>query len=278
MPLRFKLDSLDGVAEEQRSLYRETDSGFVLDVEGDLISVDDIENHEKTSGLKSALQKERQRAREEERRRKELEGRLGDLNPDDLDELKTLREKERAREEDEAKRRGEFDRLKQDMAERHKAEVESYKSKVETLLGARKRDTLNAEIGAAFAETGVINPAVMNPYIRERLTVEMDDDGNASVYVRGEDGQPRYNAEGNPLSVREFVESLTESNEFKPFFASRQKSGAGATGGDRDDQSGGGSGGMPSREELDAMTPSQQKMAERKAKIAGYRKAEQSRG
>jgi hypothetical protein len=53
MPMPFQVESIDAVPEAQRSLYKETNGKFVLDVDG----------YEDPTNLKSALQKEREAAK-----------------------------------------------------------------------------------------------------------------------------------------------------------------------------------------------------------------------
>jgi hypothetical protein len=65
MPLPVAVESLDAIPEAARAAYVEKDGAFVLDVE-----------LEDTSGLKSALQKEREAAKAATRAAKELEARL----------------------------------------------------------------------------------------------------------------------------------------------------------------------------------------------------------
>ena len=71
MALKLTLDSLDGLDDGVKSLYAEKDGKYRLDVEG-------IED---TSGLKSALEKERTARRELEKRAKAA------LSEDDMENL-----------------------------------------------------------------------------------------------------------------------------------------------------------------------------------------------
>ena len=64
MPIELRVDSLDDVDEAIRDDYVEAEDGkFVLkgitDMLGSYVHVDKITEHEKTLGLKSALDKER---------------------------------------------------------------------------------------------------------------------------------------------------------------------------------------------------------------------------
>jgi len=74
--LKAELDSLDGLDDSLKGLYVEQDGKFRLDAEG-------VDN----SGLKSALEKERKAARDAENRRKDLEARFKDIDPERYAEL-----------------------------------------------------------------------------------------------------------------------------------------------------------------------------------------------
>lgn len=274
MPIRFRVDSLDEIPEEQRSLYRETGDGYSLDLDAELVPVEKIPEHEATQGLRSALQKERERAREEEKRRKALERDFGDLSPEDIEELKALRQKAREQEEENAKARGDFEKLKQSMAEKHRAEIEARESRIEKLLARNRSTTIENQIAEAFHETGVVNPEVFGAFVRNQLATEVDDEGNVEVYVKGSDGQPQYNAEGKRLSVLEYVRTLQQDTDKYGFnFRSRRKAGGGSAEGDRDGAPGGGE--TLTKEALDAMTPAQRRTAEIKQKIEAYRQRTQ---
>ena len=75
MALKLTLDSLDGVDEAIKSLYVEQDGKFKLAVDG----------LEDTSGLKSALEKERKARRDAEQRAKLA------LSDEELEEVERLR-------------------------------------------------------------------------------------------------------------------------------------------------------------------------------------------
>jgi len=63
MALKYQVETLDGIDESQKSFYKQTENGYVLDVEG----VDTGEE------LKGALNKEREANKEAAKRLKELE-------------------------------------------------------------------------------------------------------------------------------------------------------------------------------------------------------------
>ena len=88
MALQLKVDSLEGLDESLHSLYVKGDNGYTLDVDG----VED------TTGLKTALQKERDERKSAAQRLKELEAKEEEAQRKILEEqgkYKELTEKER---------------------------------------------------------------------------------------------------------------------------------------------------------------------------------------
>lgn len=86
--LKYQLDSLDGIDEGLRSFYEQGENGFKLKVDG----------LEDTSGLKSALEKERQEKKEAKSKLSELEKLRDEAEKKALEEqgkYKELTEKER---------------------------------------------------------------------------------------------------------------------------------------------------------------------------------------
>ena len=77
MGLKVEVDSIDKVDEAHRGLYVQTDTGYRLDAD-----------FEDVSGLKSALHKERQAAREAQKNLKKYEG----VDLEHYEELNTMAE------------------------------------------------------------------------------------------------------------------------------------------------------------------------------------------
>src|SRR4051812_49315938 len=116
--LQLSVDSIDGLDEALRSLYVEKDGKFQLDVDG-------IED---TSGLKTALQKERRTASELQKQTNAWKA-LG-KTPEQIAELL---EAQQQRELTEAERKGEWDKLKTQMNAAHAQERANDAEKFQTL-------------------------------------------------------------------------------------------------------------------------------------------------
>lgn len=108
MALDLIVDSLDALPETLRDLYVADGAKFKLDVSG-------IED---TSGLKSALEKERKSARESEAQSRAWKS-LGKTT----EEIQALIEAQAKSEEDSALKAGEFDKLRKLDLEKSQAEL-----------------------------------------------------------------------------------------------------------------------------------------------------------
>lgn len=225
--LKLTLDSLDAVDEPLRGLYEEADGKFKLRVEG----VED------TSGLRSALEKERKAARELAKKVQRWEA----LGKSDEEIAELLRKAEDA-ETSEAERKGEWDKLRAQMNEKHEAAL---KAKDETVGAMRAR--LNAElvdakaVAAIAAAKGV--PELLLPHVQRHVRV--DDEFN--VQVVDAKGDPRVNGKGEPLTIAELVAEMRGSEVFGRAFEGSGHSGSGTP-------PGSGAGGAGARKKSDFKT------------------------
>jgi hypothetical protein len=133
--LKMNLDSLEAVDEPFRALYVEKDGKILSKVDG----------LEDTSGLKTALQKERKTAAELEKQTKAWKA-IG-RTPDEIAELLEAQE---ARAQTEAERKGEWDKLRAQMNDKHAKDL---LAKDETIGAMRRR--LEAELVDAKATAAI---------------------------------------------------------------------------------------------------------------------------
>lgn len=228
MALALVVDSLDGIKEEQRSLYVEKDGKFRLDVDG-------IED---TSGLKSALQKERDAAKEAARKVKQIEEQFAGLDPVKVREMMTKLDQDgeaaliAAGKIDEViskrseKLKAELQRQVEAAQQEAKSERERTKKYSQRVLDDRIKDAVIGKVHVHAIKNGDVMRAA-----REIFT--LDDDGNA--VQMGSDGKPVLGKDGKtPYGPQEWIESMIE---VAPHWFPAGNSGGGA-GGDN-----GGSGG-----------------------------------
>lgn len=205
--LKMNVDSLEAVDEPFRALYEQDGERFKLKVEG-------IED---TSGLKSALQNERKRASDLEKKVKGWE--KSGKSPDEIAELIEAAE---LKAQTEAERKGEWDKLRAQMNDKHAADL---KAKDETIGQMRKR--LEKElvdktaVSAIAAAKGV--PDLLLPHV-QRFT-KVDDEFN--VVVVDASGTQRVNGKGEPLSIADLVEEMKANEIFGRAFDGSGQSGSG---------------------------------------------------
>lgn len=223
MGIKAQLETLDGLDEPLQALYTQTEDGtYKLAVEG----------LEDNSGLKSALQKEREAAREAQRRLKEMQARYDGIDPEQTKELLSkINQSEEAR----LIAEGKIDEVIKSRTERMKAEYEAKLSETErqaqqAMERAKKRDlqVLENQIRQAAAESGVHKNAYEDVLLRARNVFSLSD--NDEAVALGADGNPVYGKDGStPLSPKEWLESLRD-NAPHLFPAQASGSGAGSTG------------------------------------------------
>ena len=250
MTLEAFVTDLEGVDENLRSEYTETDDGFQLKVLNGFVPKDKVED---VTGLKSALHKERENARTATRRARELEDQFGGFDPD---ELNTLREEKLKAEEDRAKKAGEWDKLKEQLVTQHQDEVGKLKADNASLKTAYDSQLIDSEVVTAIAaEKG--NAMLLKPHVRDHVKVVRDDAGLFSVQVVDDAGNPRVDGTGKFLEVLELVREMRDQETFAGAFIGTQSSGGGTPPGGGDGGGGGGKGGIPSDLKRGSMTPRQ---------------------
>lgn len=164
MTLKYQIDTLDGVAENLRTLYKEQDGKFVLDVSG-------VESTASVQGLKSALEKERanNQAYSSLGSPDDITARIGQLETD----LK-------------AKPKGDVDHeaIITQLKKEHATEIDGLKS---SLTGLRST-TATSEFKALLAKQDVLpeGQELLASVVRDRIT--FSDDG--SLRVLNAQGQP----------------------------------------------------------------------------------------
>lgn len=134
MALKLIVEKLDEVPEASRGLYVERDGKFHLDVDG----------LEDTSGLKSALEKERQA-------RKDLDKRLAALKDVDPEEYRRLKDEADAKEREKLEKDADLKRLSDKMT----AKEREFSEKEAKLLGEIRTMRLDDSLKAAAIAHGV---------------------------------------------------------------------------------------------------------------------------
>jgi len=230
--LKAIVDTLDSVPEAARSFYEEKEGKFALKVEG----MEDV------SGLKTALQKEREAAKEAKRYKE-----LG-LSVEEIAELKALREKT---EEDKAKALGDFDKLREKLTGQHQAELKKLQDRMAALERSEHQAVVTTGLMKALAEAGATEEgmALLPDIFAGRAKIESDGDKRV-VKIMDADGTPML-VKGRDATFADLAALAGE--KYPSLFKATVKSGSGTPPG------GNGAGRTTGKEvkasELDGMKP-----------------------
>jgi hypothetical protein len=211
---------------------------------------------EDLTGLKTALQKERERARALEKQAKAYEG-LG-LSPDEIADLKAKHEKA---EEERAKAAGEWDTLREKLSSQHKSELEKLQEQLNAISMSEHEARVESGLKSALMEAGVTEEgaSILPDILKTRAKIETVD-GKRVVKVLDTDGTPMIGKDGRDASLSDLVAQVTE--KYPSLFKAQTKPGSGTPPG------GNGAGRANSQtvsaSQLEGMTP-QQKAAYFKA-------------
>lgn len=206
MPLPITVDSLDSIDESARSFYVEADGKYRLDVDG----------LEDTSGLKSALEKERTASKDAKRKLAEAEQFQKQFEGIDIEAVKGLLTKASQDEETKLIAEGKLDqvferrteRLRGELDKSIKAEQEA-RTKAEARAKALESRALGDVIRGAAIEAGAEKSALDDFILRGSAIWALDENGNP---VAQQDGETIYGKDGKtPLTPKEWAESLRES-------------------------------------------------------------------
>ncbi|MFZ3286554.1 MAG: hypothetical protein WA191_06855 [Telluria sp.] len=218
MALQLVVDTLESVPEALHSLYTEADGKFRLQVDG-------IED---TKGLKSALEKERQTAKDAEKARKDFEKQFEGIDPkkvkdmmsrfDNDEELKLISE-------------GKISEVVEKRMERQRADLERQLGEKDGAIDAANKradayiqSVLDNEIRSVA--TGLHKFAVDDALLLGRQIFKLDENGRAVQF--GSDGKPVMGKDGKtPFGPGEWIDGMKST---KPHWFPSTASGGGASG------------------------------------------------
>ncbi len=195
--MKYELDSLDGLDETTAKEYTEKDGKFVLKLEGFEI--------EDTKGLKSALQKERDRANAAEKAVK--------------DEAK----KRRDADDEAARNAGDIKKVEDNLREQYKGKLETRDGKI-AARDKKLSDVLIRDEARRIATDLAVNTdsvPLLAEYIERRIGIQ-DNDDDFNVVVIGEHAG---------LSVNEFVDKIKQDKSLANVLKAGDGTGGGTTGG-----------------------------------------------
>jgi hypothetical protein len=232
MALKPVVDTIEDVPESIRDEYKQGDDGkFHL---ANFVPKDKVED---VSGLKSALQKERENARKAAKERDELRTTLGD--DFDPEQYKILKQQAAERAQLDAERKGEWDKLRGQMTEAHAKELDKRAKREQTLVQTLTVERIDKEAAMVCNELKG-NATLLMPHIRAQTKL-IEEDGAFHVRILDAKGNPRVNADGKFLGIRDLVSEMQGQDVYAGAFAGTGNSGGGSHG--TEGGKGGGNGG-----------------------------------
>ena len=216
LALALTVDSLDNIPESVRSFYEPDGDRFRLAVDG----------LEDPVGLKTALQKEREAARNFEKETKAWK-QLGKTP----EEIQTLIAAANKAEEDRLKRNGEWSQLKAQMNEQTAREKAELQEKLSAKDKAIEKYLIDAQATAAISELKG-SARILLPHVKASVKV-VEENGSFLTRVVDDSGNPRVNAKGKYLTIKDLVSEMRQSEDFGRAFDATGTTGGGATGSQR---------------------------------------------
>jgi hypothetical protein len=221
MAVKLVVDKLEDAPEAVRTLYVEKDGKFHLQVEG----------LEDTSGLKKALDSERESARKARQQAKELEERFTGIDPEQVrDLMKKFEDDGEAR----LIKEGKIDEVVNKRLTKREIEFNKQLKAAQDMVEAEKKRSskfndlvLENQVRQAASAAGLHNHAIEDAMLRARSIFRLTEDGKAVQL--GEDGTPVIGKDGKtPFSPAEWLEGMRDA---APHWFPAGNAGGGATGG-----------------------------------------------
>lgn len=191
---------------------------------------------------KEALIKQKQATEQAEARAKELEAVAAKFEGIDLEQVKELLKEKADRETADLEKRGEFDRVKAQMLEQHKKELEEAKATEGTRaaelaekLATREKQINELTIGRGFSESNFIREDLTLTPSKARIIYGAHfelQDGKIVAYDKpaGTDTRtPLVDANGDPLDFEKAIAKLVDADPDRDnLLKSKIRSGAGS--------------------------------------------------
>lgn len=118
--------------------------------------------------------------------------------------------------------------VKSEMAKAHAIALGAKDKDITEMQGALNRYMIGEHANAALAELKG-NPLFLRPLIDKATRVKREDDGSYVVEVINDKGEPRFNGEGNRMTVQQLVTEMSKDGRFAGAFEGRVQGGGGTT-------------------------------------------------
>jgi len=130
---------------------------------------------------------------------------LEDLGVSDLDEAKEIIARSKEAEEKRKLEAGKFEEVRQSLVDSHKKELQKLQNEL-------RDEKIDKQLIQSASSNRAINPNQVKDLLKNN--VRLNEEGRAEILDK--DGTTRYNKEGKPLSIDEFVsEFITQNAHFQ---------------------------------------------------------------
>lgn len=197
MALKRKItkEAFDKLSAEIKAEYVEKDGEYVLDIDGD-------DGGEDIGALRRAKDREVQARKEAEKKAREAEAKLAELDDND------------------ARKRGDIETLEKSWKDKHDKTVSEYDTKLKAKDAFISR-TLVDNVATQLAAEISTSPKLLLPHIRARLTADLDGDEPATKVL---------DAAGKPsaATLDDLRKEFVDNKEFASIIRASKASGGGA--------------------------------------------------
>jgi len=215
MTIPVVVEDREQLPEGREDLYVETDSGFVLDVEG-------VDSHPDVANLRTAYQREKEKRQEVARKRDELKARA-DLIPEDVEQETLTQVLDRLRQgEDPFQQQKDGPdpaKIKEQVEQQWRKEVEQRDAKLSERDQQIRQMVIDQHLSQALSKAKVTNPAYQKAakkLLADQIQVAEGDDGL----------QATVETDMGPLTVEQYVQQWTAGDEGSAFVDQSVGSGA----------------------------------------------------
>lgn len=214
------VDALDAVPEKFRGLHVEKEGKFAYQDPAVLARSLQNAKRERDEAKKAAASAEAWK-------------RLGKA-PEEIEELLN---REAALEEERVKKSGDWEAYKSQMGEdfrkrtdkmvaQHTSEVQERDQRIQRLQASLENKLIMGEASAAIAEAKGV-PSLLLPHVKQ-FTKVVEEDGEFVAIVTNAKGEPRVNARGEYLTIKDLVAEWRDSETYSRAFDASGVGGGGA--------------------------------------------------
>lgn len=197
MALKRKIDkaAFDKLSADLKAEYVEKDGAYVLDVDGD-------SNDDEAGALRRAKDREVQARKDAEKRAKEAEDKLAELDTSD------------------ARKRGDIETLEKSWKDKMEAQKADYDKKIAGKDGFISKSLVDT-VASTLAAKISTSPALILPHIRARLQADMEGDEPSTRIL---DTAGKVSA----LTIADLEKEFVDNKEFASIIRASKATGGGA--------------------------------------------------